>query len=69
MDYCLSAIKDNKYSRVCIESITNLIWVYCVRHRCESNNTTTRKSLEFYFLLELTYKELLRIFFCMMKNN
>lgn len=33
LDHCLSAIKDNKYSRVCIESVSRLIWVYCVRHR------------------------------------
>ena len=43
LDYCLAAIKDVKYSRFCLESVSNLVWVYCVRHRCEANHTTTTR--------------------------
>ena len=43
LDYCLAAIKDIKYSRVCLESVSRLVWVYCVRHRCEANNTTNTR--------------------------
>ena len=43
LDYCLAAIKDSRYSRVCLESVSRLVWVYCVRHRCEANNTTATR--------------------------
>ena len=43
LDYCLAALKDVKYSRVCLDSVSRLVWVYCVRHRCEANNTTATR--------------------------
>ncbi|XP_052278154.1 protein furry-like isoform X3 [Dreissena polymorpha] len=42
---CLSLLKhrDNKLSRVALESVSRLVWVYMVRIKCESNQSTTSR--------------------------
>ncbi|XP_076807227.1 protein furry homolog-like isoform X2 [Clavelina lepadiformis] len=42
LDYCLSHLKnrDQKVSRVALESLYRLLWAYTVRIKCESNTTT-----------------------------
>ncbi|XP_052797247.1 protein furry-like isoform X3 [Mya arenaria] len=42
---CLSLLrsKDTKVSRVALESVSRLVWVYMVRIKCESNQSTTSR--------------------------
>lgn len=40
--FLLSQNKDPKMSRVALESLYRLLWVYIIRIKCESNTVTQR---------------------------